>query len=426
MSESPTVQKRAFIEMLNPANSAQHNNGRTAGDADLSAEARLFTEIFQETGSGDVGLQIRDGPMFRSDFGKLGGLAGRSLALFGSGVSTRSEIAGSAGSVTRPDYFALPERYEVPYGNYEQLAEVLRFIYCGSMYYFDEMPHQTEVERQDKVKSIKDIFLLADRYAIDTLFEKCLRWFHSTCCQTCGPSLFADAFFQFEHYLGKIGEKIFAERLRRVVIDTLSDRRQYRAVTKDARWSSLNVDLVEAILDSDGVAVANEDEILLLIERWNAQGDKSKEEMARLMRCYRQEPFKSDYNKKMSGPPALRSKLLRAATNIEDIGHRKLPRSHRFKEDDMVSLVGERVPSEKEAKEAQEEFVFVLMESNRAIEAGNSLVLRKGQAALQQAPFDGPGSYKIRITLSQFREAVWPSRHKVFFGVNYGATKYFG
>ncbi|KAF4682110.1 hypothetical protein FOZ62_023298, partial [Perkinsus olseni] len=112
MSESPTVQKRAFIEMLNPANSAQHDNGRTAGDAELSAEARLFTEIFQETGSGDVGLQIKDGPMFRSDFGKLGGLAGRSLALFGSGVSTRSEIAGSAGSVTRPDYFALPERYE--------------------------------------------------------------------------------------------------------------------------------------------------------------------------------------------------------------------------------------------------------------------------------------------------------------------------
>ncbi|KAF4727995.1 hypothetical protein FOZ62_029704, partial [Perkinsus olseni] len=107
--------------------------------------------------------------------------------------------------------------------------------------------------------------------------------------------------------------------------------------------------LVEAILDSDGVAVATEDEILLLIERWNAQGDKSKEEMARLMRCYRQEPFKSDYNKKMSGPPAHRGKLLRAATNIEDIGHRKLPRSHRFKEDDMVSLVGERVPSEKEA-----------------------------------------------------------------------------
>ncbi|KAF4685847.1 hypothetical protein FOZ60_005995 [Perkinsus olseni] len=347
MSESPTVQKRAFIEMLNPANSAQHDNGRTAGDAELSAEARLFTEIFQETGSGDIGLQIRDGPMFRSDFGKLGGLAGRSLALFGSGVSTRSEIAGSAGSVTRPDYFALPERYEVPYGNYEQLAEILRFIYCGSMYYFDEMPHQTEVEKQDKV---------------------------------------------------------------------------------------------EAILDSDGVAVANEDEILLLIERWNAQGDKSKEEMARLMRCYRQEPFKSDYNKKCpdhrriaanSCGPLQVSELRPEWTgtvlsDIEDIGHRKLPRSHRFKEDDMVSLVGERVPSEKEAKEAQEEFVFVLMESNRAIEAGNSLVLRKGQAALQQAPFDGPGSYKIRITLSQFREAVWPSRHKVFFGVNYGATKYFG
>ncbi|KAF4663142.1 hypothetical protein FOL47_005888 [Perkinsus chesapeaki] len=374
-----------------------------------------------------VGLSLNatKAVVFKSDFATLHGLAGRSLSLFGPGISSKSDIAGAVGSVQRPDCFALAERYEVPFGTYEQFVEILRFIYCDVMYYFDEMPNQTEAERREKVRNIKDIFLLAEKYSIDTLFEKCLRWFRSSCAPECGMGPFADAFYQLEHYIGKIEEKLFADKLRRVIIETLSDRKQYRAVTKDGRWSSLNVDLVEAILDSDSLAIVSESEILVLAERWNSHGDKSKQEMTRLLRCYREEPSSGDTRK-----PGIanRGKPQWTAGNIQDIVHRKLPRSHRFKEEDMLSLAGtdRGAPSEKEAVEPQDEFVFALIESNRVLEMSNSLTLTKGQAALQQEPFDAAGNYKIRLTLSQPHEEYWLKRHKVFFGVNYGATKYFG
>lgn len=44
---------------------------------------------------------------------------------------------------------------------------------------------------------------------------------------------------------------------------------------------------VEAILNSDDLAISNENEVILLIKKWNSQEDKSNEEVDRLMSCCR-------------------------------------------------------------------------------------------------------------------------------------------
>merc|ERR1711904_486379 len=68
---------------------------------------------------------------------------------------------------------------------------------------------------------------------------------------------------------------------------TLCVRSHFRLVTRDSRWSTLPFKFMHEILMDDDLAIGSETEVLNLIERWNAQSDKKKLEIVRLMASFR-------------------------------------------------------------------------------------------------------------------------------------------
>jgi hypothetical protein len=99
----------------------------------------------------------------------------------------------------------------------------------------------------------------------------------------------------------------------------LSDRKQFRLVTRDPRWCTLNVELVRDILDSDTLAISNETEIQGLVERWNSHADKSKDAITLLMGCCRETPDE-DAKTPVKKPPhhSSKSKKHASAVNKKD------------------------------------------------------------------------------------------------------------
>ncbi len=72
-----------------------------------------------------------------------------------------------------------------------------------------------------------------------------------------------------------VEEPTFRKLLLDVLLELMSDRYTLQLVTKDSRWTSLEVGLLRKIFDQDNLAIVNEIELLSLLERWNANRDKN-------------------------------------------------------------------------------------------------------------------------------------------------------
>mmetsp|Transcript_28712 Transcript_28712/g.67506 ORF Transcript_28712/g.67506 Transcript_28712/m.67506 type:complete len:610 (-) Transcript_28712:201-2030(-) len=323
---------------------------KEAGLHQIQGSSRLFREIFQETSSGDFGIHIKDGPLFRChtrildtsggfcgkirQFGKLmsrsadhddipapkeyfkamgyhrllqdlqsiqfsqpidrsvlaGGItatiAGKRDDAMKPGFSTAHFIGGTIGTNKRADPFFLAERYEIQC-DCELMAELLRFIYCGEMSFFHEVADNDKANEVLTQKMLAICFE-AERFSVDALYENLLNWFGRRSFFVAGELNFADAFYHLQHYEHRATE----EHSRDVLITTLasemvSSRDQFRAVTRDPRWCSLPVYFVETILNFERLPIVTETEILSLIERWNATADKEKSDIVRLLACFR-------------------------------------------------------------------------------------------------------------------------------------------
>jgi hypothetical protein len=442
----------------------------------------LFFEIFQDTSTGDIGLQLACGPMFRCHrevLVKCGGLlprvrcfpnlpikvggskleidrypeptyheayirmnqstgkvrrdlledigysafsrheAGSCLGsksgtgaevdrLYFIGSSSATELSGQMGTVTRRDPFTLAERYEVD-EQYEPFFELMRYAYKGYFAYLRKPAH-TDEEKRVKCRNMREMLYMGARFAVDTLFDVCLEWFIKTCFAECGQAAFLEVFFQLEHYVEGVAEKMMKDQLYDGLLEMLSFRPQFDAVTQDPRWASLHVDFVENVLTDDRLAIQSEAEVLGLIDRWNASADKPKELLVRLLGAFR--PDMESIEKLKGGPVSsvLKALLDRAAP----------PRGGKEVQAQAAAL--------KKAKAAKDEGVFGLHEHGDMFEEGYSFMLQKGRVILQQHAIRTVGTRRLRMTMSQSssQSGLWNQNHEFFCGLSFGTQRYFG
>ena len=204
------------------------------------------------------------------------------------GSQVKTPINPTIGSIRRADPFRLAERYGIS-EDCEHMVELLRFMYQGEVSYFKKDYLDTLAP---KLKSaiwshVRDMLMLAEKYAVDKLFKRCLDWFTEKCLYECGDTAFCESFYQLEHHIERTREPLFREMLRKKVIGLLADRHQFRLVTQDKRWSTLNCSIMKELLSSQTLAISNELEILQLVKRWDAQTDKAKEDVFCLMQTFR-------------------------------------------------------------------------------------------------------------------------------------------
>jgi len=328
-----------------PASMAAQGMGRN-----VEGTKRLFHEIFHETSSGDFGIQVKNGPLFRchtSILNAAGGFCGK-VRQFGKmqgrsadhdlipqpqdyfkqkgyarlledmesvkfsqpkerqsnfskmmsgaanvhedpmkpGWSSAHFIGGTTGANKRADPFFLSERYEVDV-DCELMAELLRFVYQGHMSFFDLQP---DSDKGNEVLTHKMLTICydAEKFSVDALYEQLLEWFGKRSYFVVGEENFADAFYHLQHFEHRATEEHSRTVLVKTVTgDMLANREQFRCITRDPRWCSLPVKFVESILRFDGMPIQSETEVLTLIDRWNANANQEKKDIVKLLACFR-------------------------------------------------------------------------------------------------------------------------------------------
>jgi len=466
---------------------------------------KLYREIFQETSTGDFGIQIADGPLFRCHthiLAKAGGFLGKvrqfgkplprevdmdtipspkvyfrthgyevlledlasihfsqpleksaiaqadggqaelfpapgaiAMALLNKkkaipldpdkpGFTTAHFIGGTTTAVRRFNPFFLAERYKVEC-DCERMAELLRFIYSGDMSFFTARP-SSDKERESLMHKMLHICVDSERYSVDRLYTKLLSWFGHEAYHIAGERCFADAFYHLQHFEQTVTE----EHSRQMLIDTVSgdmlaSREKFRAVTRDPRWSSLPVDFVESTLKFDDMPVASETEVLSLIERWNANANKKKEDIIRLLCCFRpDEDMRESFVHWL-----VNMGWLRADGSIPDVpelqglkriidgsaSKGKKPRRN-LKDVDLDAT-----------QEVQDNDVtFVHYKGATAVSVGTSFTIGAQQRLMQAEPIKCAGTQRMRVVLSNPTLPLWNIEHEVFVGLSYGEGKYFG
>jgi hypothetical protein len=448
-------------------------------NAEEEVSTTLFYEITQDTSTGDIGLQLTCGPMFRAhrevlakcgglltrvrEFKKLpikvpapelpgrpkdpypfpkyhetyiqenpftvrqslledlgfaafsrheaasvlGGIGGNTAEvnkLYCVGNSTATELSGEMGTLVRRDPYTLAERYEVD-ELYEPMFELMRYAYKGFIAYTTMEAEDVPAQRL-KAKNMRDMLYLGARFAVDSLFDDCVDWFKFPCYLECGRGPFLEVFFQLEHYVASVAEPTMHAQLYDALLEMLSARRQFDAVTQDPRWASLHVDFVEAVLTDDRLAIASEAEVLQLIDYWNASADKPKNLLVRLLGAFR--PDAGSIAMLSSGPVSavLQTLLEKAAPPRGGGGKKKIVKGG--------------------VEEPEDQRLFGLLENGVTKEIGYSFMVRKGLVVMQQHPIKEVGTRRIRCTLSQQNMPLWSKSHEFFCGIAFGANKYFG
>ncbi|CAK9081774.1 Hypothetical protein SCF082_LOCUS38897 [Durusdinium trenchii] len=472
--------------------------------AQIHGSSRLFREIFQETSSGDFGIHIKDGPLFRChtrildssggfcgkvrQFGKLmsrnadhdeipaakdyfkahgytrllddlqsiqfsqpierSALNGSIASKLGGkredplkpGFSTAHFIGGTVGTNKRADPFFLAERYEIQC-DCELMAELLRFIYCGEMSFFQGEAHNDKANEILTQKMLAICFE-AERFSVDALYEKLLSWFGRRSFYVVGELNFADAFYHLQHYEHRATE----EHSRNVLVQTIasdmvSSRDQFRAVTRDSRWCSLPVYFVETILNYDKLPIVSETEILSLIERWNATADKDKSDIVRLLACFRpSEDSKMamknwlclmgwvDDSGNVVSIPGLEG-LEKIISGKATKG--KKPRNCKSADVDVrdytkAMLENYHSDLQPEGNEDEIDATFFHYHGSKVLAQGCSFNLGAGDRLLQADVLRDSGISRLRVALSEPSSLLWNPEHEVFVGLSYGEGKYFG
>lgn len=456
----------------------------------FDASTKVYKEIFHETSSGDFGIEIRGGPLLRCHtdilvrtpgfLGKVrqyGRLLHRTVGEDGPqgtkeyfkenrlsklqedanftqfaqpfvkgvkdskvdtlmpGYSTRTLLSGDTSAVQRRDQFFLAERYELDI-DCERLCELLRFMYQGEMSYFDVNP-TTDSQRDELTDKMLEIMYDAERYSVDKLFMMLLDWFGNKCYDIVGEVNFANAFYNLQHFEMRCTE----QHTRHALVETvtgvmLATRDKFRAVTLDPRWTFLPVEFVHGTLSYDGMPIGSEVEVLTLIERWNANVDKTKEDIIKLLCCFRPDDETRETleawmkamawispDGQVADLPGIDPliKILRG-TNRNKKKPRKNIKLDEYNADDFSA---EAVKQRQQVAEA----LFVQYHYTTPIKKGTSFDLGKNERLVQASAIKTFGIQRLRVVLSNQDEnadALWNPEHEVFVGVSYGEKKYFG
>ncbi|CAK0794246.1 unnamed protein product [Prorocentrum cordatum] len=482
----------------------------------LDGATKLYREIYQETSSGDLGIQVRGGPVFRCHsqvLAKTGGLVGKirqfgrqlprqvpedsvrlpldyfreknyttlledlvsitlsqpieRSALRGAvgsflnqredpmkpGFTTSRFVSGTTGAIKRANPFCLAERYEVDC-DCERMAEMLRFSYQGVMSFFDITP-SSDKERISLTDKMLKILLDAEKFSVDALYEQLLRWFSKESFKIVGERNYCNAFYALQHFEQRCTEEHSREALVNMVTnEMLAQRGPFNAVTRDARWGSLPVQFVEKILDSDALPIDSETEVLNLIERWNANANKQKEEIAILLACFRPDEETRgsliawvrnmgwlDGNDVMSkAPPGPAFDSIRKI--LQGTGQRKEPRTNHgsgawmeqggpgstraaFDESAFGRSAFGRT-DDSSGGEQQQPNTFLQYKGGVAVSEGHSFRIGAQQRLVQVDALRRAGIQRMRVAFSNPGAALWDVDHEVFVGLSYGEGRYFG
>ncbi|CAK9033525.1 unnamed protein product [Durusdinium trenchii] len=356
------------------------------------------------------------------------------------GFSTAHFIGGTVGTNKRADPFFLAERYEIQC-DCELMAELLRFIYCGEMSFFQGEAHNDKANEILTQKMLAICFE-AERFSVDALYEKLLSWFGRRSFYVVGELNFADAFYHLQHYEHRATE----EHSRNVLVQTIasdmvSSRDQFRAVTRDSRWCSLPVYFVETILNYDKLPIVSETEILSLIERWNATADKDKSDIVRLLACFRpSEDSKMamknwlclmgwvDDSGNVVSIPGLEG-LEKIISGKATKG--KKPRNCKSADVDVrdytkAMLENYHSDLQPEGNEDEIDATFFHYHGSKVLAQGCSFNLGAGDRLLQADVLRDSGISRLRVALSEPSSLLWNPEHEVFVGLSYGEGKYFG
>lgn len=336
------------------------------------------------------------------------------------GYTTATHMSGSTGSFRNRDVFALAERYEVPV-SMEYMIELLRHIYLKEMEFFDFEPETPEA-KSELIKDMLAMLFLSDEYAVDELVTDILEYMKN-CIQIAGEASFVEAYFRMEYYAReRCKDPTNISQFKSLLLQCFTDRVQLRAITRDSRWMSFSLEKVEEILSLPKLAIGAEEEILGLLERWNANADKSKTDLCRLLACYR-----ADKNNC--------SALNQAYQNLgyqnpkPEFDKDKKPREN-LTQKETSEILKEFEAQKKEQMEQKKkelgEALFFQYEDGVKIHKGFWFPLQQKQTIVQNVPIRLPGIYRIRIGLSQTRDAVWDPSHELFCGVIFGNNRYFG
>lgn len=452
----------------------------------------MYREIYQETGSGDFGIQIAAGPLFRCHthiLQKSGGFIGK-VRQFGKvlprevdsdevpapkeyfkergyfhlledlqaiqfsqpiersalqdplkklknqnadskkpGYTTAHFIGGTTCAMKRFDPFFLAERYKVEC-DCERMAELLRYVYQGRMSFFDQRP---ETDREKAILTDKMLHMCfdAEKYSVDRLYVELLQWFGHTGFAIVGERCFADAFYHLQHFEVSVTEEFSRQMLIKTVTgDMLAPREQFRAVTRDPRWSSLPVDFVEDTLNFDGMPIGSETEVLSLIERWNAKADKKKEHIIRLLCCFRP----SEETRQTFFSWLVNMGWLRPDGQVPDVpelqGLRRVIDGSAVKgkkpRQNISPIAMLQTQQEDEEQQADQDVIFVHYKGTTAVASGCSFSVGAQQRLVQADPIRVAGLQRMRVVLSNPRTLLWDPEHEVFVGLSYGEGKYFG
>eukprot|EP00929_Paragymnodinium_shiwhaense_P037968 TRINITY_DN20135_c0_g1_i1.p1 TRINITY_DN20135_c0_g1~~TRINITY_DN20135_c0_g1_i1.p1 ORF type:complete len:609 (-),score=135.43 TRINITY_DN20135_c0_g1_i1:89-1915(-) len=350
------------------------------------------------------------------------------------GYSTSTLLSGDTGAVRRVDQFFLAERYCIDC-DVERCCELLRYIYQGYTSYFDIKP-RTDTERSELTHKMLGICKDAEKYSVDALFEKLLAWFGRESFWVIGEKNFASAFYHLQHFEMQCTEEHSRNSLIKTVTgDMLGSRHQFRAVTMDPRWAFLPVEFVEGTLSYDGMPISSEIEVLNLIDRWNAKTDKPKDQIVRLLGCFRpDDETRQTLETWLSGLGWLGADG-RIADGMPELGplrkildgraaKNKKPRRNLKGASLAAAEQAEAAQAAREAAEA--EMTFIQYKGNRVVSKGSTFSLGAKQRLVQADPIRNSGIQQIRVVLSNPRKNLWDPEHQVFIGLSYGEGRYFG
>mmetsp|Transcript_5138 Transcript_5138/g.12326 ORF Transcript_5138/g.12326 Transcript_5138/m.12326 type:complete len:612 (+) Transcript_5138:48-1883(+) len=358
--------------------------------------------------------------------------------------TTAKDISGSIGAMKRRDPFFLSERYEVVC-DCERMTELLRYIYKGHSVFFDQRP-KSDPERESLVKKMLTLTYDAEKYSVDLLFEKLLNWFGTQCCEVCGEKAFTDAFYHLQHFAVKCTEDHSRNYLVNTVTgDMLRRRVEFCAVTRDPRWPSLPVEFVENLLSYDGMPIGTEIEVLKLIERWNANADQRKEDMLRLLFCFRPDEHTHDQLRSWltsmgwlttTGEVANMPDASKMIALVNGTANKKRPRRNlqgNDLEEELKELAHEEltgmdklIEQAKEAAAYDEGTSFNQYRGATLLNQGFSFSLRAHERLVQSGAIRSSGIHRLRCVVSNPRVVLWDPEQEVFVGISFGEGKFFG
>ena len=85
-----------------------------------------------------------------------------------------------------------------------------------------------------------------------------------------------------------VTEPLFRKSILKNLLEMVCDRDNLTSISGDGRWPSLPATLLTAAFNLDNLAITSESELLSLVERWNANRDKSPEDIIMVAQCFRQ------------------------------------------------------------------------------------------------------------------------------------------